>query len=314
MYQQTLVVNYGVPFSSWTPLTITNPLDGSPVTFYNLTKTASPVLWQTNAPQSLVKNVYTGFEAMIVARLPRGMFGVFGWTIDRDLDRTCAQSAGTSTFLSGNKLNDPNSLRFCDMFGELSQDLGKIPSPPWQNEFKAQGSIPIRWGVVGSLSFYSNRYQGSFQPTGTSGAVVNDGYLARTWTVTAATVYPKNCVGCTAGARVFPTGTVLGQSSETLNLVAPGQVLTPRLNQLDVSFKKTFRFRDKYVIEPEAQIFNLLNNNAAVTESVSLGSDTSPFLPKSACGSGTATNCGLGGTVTTITNPRLLRLALLFRF
>jgi hypothetical protein len=204
-----------------------------------------------------------------------------------------------------------NNLRFCDMFGELNQDLGKVSSPSWQNEFKAQGSILIRWGVIGSLSFYSNRYQGNFQPTGTTGAVVNDGYLARTWTITPTTKYPTNCVGCTPGA-VVDSG--LLQGSTTINLVAPGQVLTPRLNQLDIIFKKVFKFREKFVLEPEAQIFNILNSNAAVTESTSLGGDTSPYLPKSACGSSTAVNCGLGGTVTVITNPRILRRALLFRF
>jgi hypothetical protein len=320
LYQQTLVTNYAVPFSAWTPMTITDPLDGSPITFYNLGKPApSPVLWQTNEPQSLAKNVYTGYEAMIVARLPHGMFGVFGWTIDRNLDRNCAMSTGFSTGITGNKLNDPNTLRYCDMFGNLYQDLGKVGSPPWQNEFKAQGSIPIRWGIVGSTSFYSNRYQGSLSPSGYGPAIsttgiVNDGYLGRTWALTANTIYPTHCVGCSPGARVFPIGFVMNQGAETIQLVAPGKVLTPRLNQLDVSFKKTFRLRDKFVFEPEVQIFNILNSNAAVAESVSLGGDASPFLPKSACGSGTAANCGLGGTVTTITNPRLLRLALLFRF
>jgi hypothetical protein len=91
-------------------------------------------------------------------------------------------------------------------------------------------------------------------------------------------------------------------------------VVTPRLNQLDVSFKKSFRFRDKYVLEPEVQIFNILNNNAAVSESQALTGDAAPLLPKSACGGSAPANCGLGGNVLTITNPRLLRLALLFRF
>src|SRR5579871_4423626 len=312
MYQQTLVLNYAVPFSAWTPVSITNPLDGSPITVFNLSKAApAPVLWQTNAPQSLVKNVYTGFEASIIARLSHGIFTVFGWTIDRDLDRSCAQSAGASTLISGNKLNDPNSLRYCDMFGGLYQQYGAVPSPPWQNEFKIQGAVPIRYGFVASLSFYSNRYQGSFTPAGSTGAVVNNGYLARTWTITPATRYPANCVGCTPGALVDPG---LLQGAEVVNLVAPGQVLTPRLNQLDLSLKKTFHFRERFVFEPEAQVFNVLNSNAAVTESTSLGADTSPFLPKSACTSSTAANCGLGGRVTTITNPRLLRLALLVRF
>ncbi|HZY58894.1 MAG TPA: hypothetical protein VFE56_03975, partial [Candidatus Binataceae bacterium] len=289
-YQQTLVLNYAVPFSAWTPVSITNPLDGSPITIYNLSKAApNPVLWQTNAPQSLMKNVYTGYEASVVARLPRGMFAIFGWTIDRDLDRSCAQSAGTSTFIAGNKLNDPNSLRYCDMFGSLYQDLGKVSSPPWQNEFKVQGAVPIRWGLVGSVSFYSNRYQGSFQPTGTTGAVLNDGYLARTWTISSATRYPTNCVSCTPGAVVDPG---LLQGTETINLVAPGKVLTPRLNQLDISLKKTFRVHERFVFEPEVQVFNILNSKAAVAESVALGGDTSPYLPKSASTSSSPANCG----------------------
>jgi hypothetical protein len=205
------------------------------------------------------------------------------------------------------------------MFGNLYQDLGKVPAQPWQNEFKVQGAIPIRWGVVVSASFYSNRYQYAYTPAPTpggisSGGVINNGYLARLWNLTSNTVYPANCVGCTPGARVFPTGFVLGQASETINLAAPGQVLTPRLNQFDVGLKKTLKFRERWVLEPEVQVFNLLNSNSAVTESVTLAGDAAPFLPRSACTASSPVNCGLGGTVTTITNPRLLRLAVLFRF
>ena len=224
----------------------------------------------------------------MVTRLSHGIFAVFGWTIDRDLDRSCAQSAGTVSTINGNKLNDPNTLRYCDMFGSLYQDLGNISSPPWQNEFKMQGAIPIHWGFVGSLSFYSNRFQGSFASG--AGAVVNNGYLARTWTLTAATRYPANCVGCTPGALVDPG---LLQGAEVINLVAPGKVLTPRLNQLDLGLKKVFRFRERFVFEPEAQVFNVLNSNSAVIESTALGADTAPYLPKSACTSGMAANCGL---------------------
>ena len=319
-YQQTLIVNYAVGPDAWMPVAITNPLDGSPITFYNLAKPGmTPALFQTNAPRSLARNIYTGYETFVTARLPHGAFGVFGWTIDRDLDRSCDQSAGTSTSITGNKLNDPNTLRYCDMFGTLYQELGKVPSQPWQNEFKVQGAIPIRWGLVASASFYSNRYQYAYTPAPTPGGiatagVINNGYLARLWNLTANTVYPANCVGCTPGARVFPAGFVLGQASETINLVAPGQVLTPRLNQFDVGLKKTIKFRERFVVEPEVQVFNLLNSNAAVTEAVTLAGDAAPLLPRSACNASSPANCGLGGTVTTITNARLLRLAMLFRF
>jgi len=320
LYQQTQITNYAVPFSAWTPVNITNPLDGTPLTFYDLpTAAPAPNVWQTNTPQSLVKNVYTGFETSVIARLPHGLFGVFGWTVDRDLDRSCSMSAGTDTSITGTKINDPNTLRYCDMFGALNQDLAKVSSPPWQNEFKVQGAVPIHWGLIASVSFYSNSYQYGWTPAQVGGGIsaggaVNNGYLARTWTLTAASVYPKNCVGCTPGARVFPAGFVLGQGPETINLVGPGQVRTPRLNQLDLGLKKTFTLKERFVFEPEAQVFNILNSNAAVTESTALGGDAAPLLPKSACGSSAQANCGIGGTVTTITNPRLLRLALLFRF
>jgi hypothetical protein len=35
--------------------------------------------------------------------------------------------------------------------------------------------------------------------------------------------------------------------SETLQLVAPGQVLTPRLNQLDIGFKKVVHIKERFV-------------------------------------------------------------------
>src|SRR5262249_45712285 len=155
----------------------------------------------------------------------------------------------------------------------------------WLNEFKIQGAVPIRWGFVFSTSLYSSRYS-----EGVTGGVASNGYLNRTWTLTAASTYPRNCVGCTPGARVFPTGFVLGQASETIQLAAPGQVLAPRLNQLDLSIKKTFKFRERFVIEPTVQSFNVLNSNAAVIEAVALGPDAAPLLPKSACGSGSPAN------------------------
>ena len=99
---------------------------------------------------------------------------------------------------------------------------------------------------------------------------------------------------------------------------------TPRLNQLDLSVKRTFKFREKYVLEPTIQVFNLLNTNAAVVQSTALSAAYSatspgvaPFLTEKQCSSSTVgsfANCGLGGAITTITNPRILRLALLFRF
>jgi hypothetical protein len=262
-----------------------------------------------------------------VARLPKGAFLVGGWTIDRQLDRSCAESAGSATTKLGNALNDPNTLRFCDMTGSSSligpgginiASLGAVPSPPWQNEFKLQGSYPIHFGIVGSAALGSNRVGGSFAPSGSTAVVANDGYLARTWTVSSATRYPSDCSQCpqdaatpSLKAKVDPT---MAQASETLQLVAPGEVLTPRLTLLDIGFKRPFHIKERFVFEPEVQIFNLLNTNAAITQSTTVSTTVAPFLTGSACSGSSLKNCGVGGPVTTLTNPRIMRLALLFHF
>jgi hypothetical protein len=334
-YQQTLLNNYAVPASAWTQVTAVNPLDGSPLPIFNLNPAfngLTPALHETNTPQSLVRNTYTGWETSVVARLSHGAFIVAGWTVDRQLDRSCAESAGTAQGRLGNPINDPNTLRFCDMTGDKNLvgpgginivSLGAVPSPPWQNEFKLQGSYNIRWGIIGSASLYSNRYQGSFSPAAgaggaTTNVVANDGYLARTISVSSSTRYPADCAACPNDATTPTRKALIDPNTpitETIQLVAPGQVLTPRLNQFDISFKKTFRLKEKYVLEPEIQIFNMFNSNAAVTQSTSVSTTIAPFLTKSQCsGQSGLVNCGVGGPVTTLTNPRIMRIALLFRF
>jgi hypothetical protein len=345
-YQQFFLINgNGLPSSAWSPFNIVNPLDGTPITIFNLspTLTALPVqsLTETNAPQSLTSNAYTGYELSTVARLPRGIFATFGWTMDRQLDRSCAENISVSRPLA-----DPNSLRYCDLFGSSSlsfqginvASLGAV-SPPWAQAFTAQAVIPIYRGFVSSLSFISNQYQGGFSGAGGTGTL-NNGYLGRTITISSKTgsVYPNGSIGVapalpagtpcpagvpTVGCPIDPGFNAL-EGSETINLVAPGAVRTPRLNQLDLSMKRTFKFHEKYVLEPTVQVFNLLNTNAAVLQSTSVPASYSaaspgvaPFLTHSQCGSSTVggfANCGLGGAITTITNPRLLKVALMFRF
>ena len=100
-----------------------------------------------------------------MARLPRGAFAIFGMDIDRD---SPALTAIVRKMLpTGKSLADPNTLRYCDMFGSSSLtyngiNIGSLgsPSPPWAQAFTAQGSIPIHWGFVGSLSFYQQQLSG----------------------------------------------------------------------------------------------------------------------------------------------------------
>jgi hypothetical protein len=86
-------------------------------------------------------------------------------------------------------------------------------------------------------------------------------------------------------------------------LVAPGSRLTPQLNQLDIGVRRSFTFHDRYTIKAEGQIFNVINSNVVTTEAQTLGSSITPFAKG-----------GPGGVPTAILNPRMLRLAVQFKF
>ena len=326
-YQQILDTNSAVPSSAWTPASITNPLDGSAITVYNLQPSyfgLVPVLHQTNAPQSLRANSYNGFETSGIARLRHGIFISGGWTLEKQTDTDCDMNTNPA----GTALNDPNSLRYCDWTGSKSlavdgvniASLGAVNGIPYRSEFKLQTNIPLKWGIEMNASLYSDPVFSSNFATnlgsGLSLAGVSPlavlagnvgGYKMVNWTISSTTRYPSDCTQCPQDASnpglkavVDPN---LKQGSETIELVAPGSRLTPRLNQFDMGFRKIFRIHEKYTIMGEAQIFNLFNVSTPLTESYSLGSTVAPFL-----------SSGPGGAVSVVENPRMLRLNLQFKF
>ena len=316
-YHQILTLNRAVPFSAWTPYQIINPLDGTPLTVFNLQPAyfgTTPQVYQTNGRQSTRSNTYNGFETSVTARLPRGAFFFAGWTIERQIDRACDMSAGT------NLLNDPNSLRFCDWTGHLYEELGRISGIPYRNEFKLTASVPLRWGFQMSTSLYADPvYSTTF---GTNLAFNNStsvyspmalfsgqqmGLYAVNWNITPMTRYPTDCSVCPQDpgnpnlkALVDPG---LRQGAELIPLLAPGSRLTPRLNQLDVGLRRLFHPREDITISAEGTIFNVINSNTVLTESETLGIKVAPFLPG-----------GIGGQPSAIANPRMLRLSLQFKF
>ncbi len=309
-YQQAMTLNRAVPSSAWTPVTITNPLDSTPITVYNLNPSyagLTPQLYQTNAPESLRANSYDGFETSVQGRLPHRAFIVAGWTIDRERSRHCDESVGA------NSLNDPNSLRYCDWYGNLNQELGAVGSIPYRSEFKLQGNVPLWYKFELSASLYSTPvYNTNFALNNVASTFPNStnlepifagaqqGLKEVYWTLTSSTRYPTNCNCPNPGAVVDPG---LAQGSEAIMLVAPGRRLTPQLNQLDLGLRRGFVIHERHQIKVEAQVFNLLNSNVVTAEAQTLGASVTPFV-----------NGGTGGVPTTILNPRMLRLAFQFRF
>jgi hypothetical protein len=307
-YQQEMIQNLSVPSSAWSPFSIANPLDGTPITMYNLNPSSvglTPVLFQTNTPRSLRANSYNGFETSVTGRLPHGAFIFAGWTIDRELSRQCDQTAGT-----GNLLNDPNSLRFCDWYGNLNQSLGQVGSIPFRNEFKLQTNVPLWYRFEFSASLYSDPVYNTLfalnnPPYGVTNAEptfagAQQGFKEVYWTLTSSTKYPANCNCPSPGAVVDPG---LLQGAETIMLVAPGSRLTPQLNQLDIAFRRSFVVHDRWTIKAESQIFNLLNANTVYQEGQTLTTSVTPFVKG-----------GIGGVPTQILNPRTVRLVVQVKF
>jgi hypothetical protein len=149
--------------------------------------------------------------------------------------RGATLTGGTATGRSRTRtcdVADPNSTWNCDDF---QFDV------PWRTTFKMSGSYPLPYGL---------RLSGVFQST--AGDRVNQTYV-----VTA------------ANFRTL-TGVTMGQTSATLRLSEPGSVYLDRVNQLDFTLAKTFNVR-RVRLTPELSLFNLLNANPIVSQTVAFG-------------------------------------------
>jgi hypothetical protein len=117
-------INTLVTVSDYAVFQTPSPLNGEPVTIYNLNRAKqglTDLLDTTATDSSTSQSVYTGFEVSFAARLPRGgnLFG--GWSTDRTVAVTCAG-------------NDPNTFRYCDQ-----TEFGI----PFRHDFKFNGSYPL---------------------------------------------------------------------------------------------------------------------------------------------------------------------------
>jgi len=92
------------------------------------------------------------------------------------------------------------------------------------------------------------------------------------------------------GAGLFPSGRT---NTESIILNKPGSLYYPRYNQLDLNFKKNFRFGPK-TFSGQIDFFNLLNGNAIFARQDTVGNSL--------------------GDVTTILQGRLTRIAFQMKF
>jgi hypothetical protein len=248
--------NTGVRPSDFTPFTLFSPIDGSPITYYNVSAAKVAQLGtnlvDTNAPDR--RDKYNGFEYSFTARLFRkvNLFG--GGMIERMLSNSCDDDW------------NPNLLLYCDQ----SQN-----GLPFRKQFKIAGSVPVKYGVQVGISFQSlpgylfgtssvGALTGVSGPSGAPAAaqLAAPAGASTVWLVTATTRYDANspCVGqgkCTVGQLVNPGIT---QASLSVPLVAPMTEYGDRINQLDINITKSIKWRN-FNIQPKFDIFNALNRS-----------------------------------------------------
>jgi hypothetical protein len=236
-------------FADYTPFTLFSPIDGSPITYFNVSraKVSAVSTVDENAPDR--KMWYNGIEYNFNARLPRGITLFGGGMSERMLANVCDEQA------------NPNLLLYCD---QTKSGL------PLRMQFKLAGSVPVKYGIQASFSFqslpgylYGTQAQYALAGvSGPSGITTNNpsNGASTVWLITPTTRY-TTCPGSSASAGCVVGGLVdagMTVSSLSVPLVAPMTEYGDRINQLDFSVTKTVKI-GRASIQPKFDLFNMLN-------------------------------------------------------
>ena len=258
-------------FDDYSPFTLFSPIDGTPITYYNVSKAkVSAVSTVDEDATSDRKEWYNAFEYSFSARLPHSITLFGGGTSERMIAQVCDEKS------------NPNLLLYCD------QTKSGVP---FRTQFKIAGSVPLRYGVQFSFSLQSlpgylfgtaTQYAlaGISGPSGTTSGNPPNG-AGSVWLITPTTKYtacPGNSAaqGCAVGAVVDPGMTV---SSLSVPLVAPMTEYGDRINQLDINIAKTIKWGHSS-FQPKIDFFNVLNRAPVITVRT-LNYGTSSYLQPS---------------------------------
>jgi hypothetical protein len=241
--------------ASYRPVTVFSPIDGTPITVYDIASAAVGTLAaknvDTNDPG--LKQTYNSFEFGLNARLPRGARLSGGFGTEKTVAYTCTAAASNPNFLV-----TIGGTNYCD---QSKSDI------PWRTGIKIVGTFPLPWAGI----IVSGAYQGlpgyvlgtSALTAGGAGApnFTSISGVASQLTVTGTTRYtscPGNSAaqGCVVGGLIAPGAL----STLTVPLDQPNTLLTPRLNQLDLSIGKRITM-GRFRIDPKLDIFNALNSD-----------------------------------------------------
>ena len=139
-YDQEKQDNLLVDVSDYASFQTSSPLNGEPLTIYNLNRAKQglvDILDTTATDYSKNRVTYNGFEVGFLAQLPRGNTRMGGWSTDKLVSVACDG-------------DDPNTFRYCDQ-----SELGI----PFRHDFKFAGSyqLPLGTQVAATLQSYAGR-------------------------------------------------------------------------------------------------------------------------------------------------------------
>jgi len=245
----------GVNNSNYKAVNVFSPIDGRTLTVYDpVSQSVLQAVANVDTNDPNLKQAYNSFEFNVNARLAHGVTLFGGTSTDRVVSNSCSSAT-----------TNPNYLLFCD---------GSQNHIPWRTQFKLAGTYPLPWfGLVASGSFQAlpgyllgtlPLTQGGFLPV-----LATPNGAGTVFNVTPSTTYsvcPGNsaAAGCVVGATVIPRPDLPGgrmlQPSLNIPLIAPNTEMTPRLNQLDLSFSKRINL-ERWRIEPRVDLFNAFNSS-----------------------------------------------------
>jgi hypothetical protein len=243
----TTTINRRVTPADYTPLSIFNPVDGTPITVYNISAAANsrPSDNLTFSDPDRFSR-YRSFSTEFRARPGGGslVFGGLSW------ERELVNATGATTLnCTIGRLQNPNQLRFCDQ-SDLPEGMGI----PFVLNARLNATYPLPWWGL-SIS-------GSFQSNDGGDRTLN--YLI----TRGVTRYPANCPSpCPANAVVIPTA-ALTTATLTVPLFPAGSrgYRDERLNQLDLKIQQTFRV-GRVRVSPAFEAFNVNNTDKIITYS-----------------------------------------------
>jgi carboxypeptidase family protein len=219
------------------------------ITVYNLNPAKRSVfntaLIDSNSPDL---SIYNGVEVSFNARF-RQFTGFGSWNIERNVSVFCSSDDdpnGTNTespasATAGGGLADQYQGQQVSNGGRFCD--GRQAGIPFVNEFKVAGNYVLPYQVgIGVV------WQGM---PGTERVITYN-----------------------VPASLFPGGRT---NAETIILNKPGSLYYPRYNQVDINFKKTFRFGTKQ-LTAQVDLFNALNEFAIFSQTNAVGASLGQVL------------------------------------